>query len=147
MTEAGTSYNGTISSAVGIGALLLEGIGDTIRVSLTADPVEEVRAGIAILRAAGLRRGGVRFISCPTCGRTQVDLISLAEETERRLTGCKRDITVAVMGCIVNGPGEARQADYGIAGGRGEGVIFRKGEIVAKAPEERLVDLLVHKGY
>lgn len=144
VTEAGTSYNGTISSAVGIGALLLEGIGDTIRVSLTADPVEEVRAGIAILRAAGLRRGGVRFISCPTCGRTQVDLISLAEETERRLAGCKREITVAVMGCIVNGPGEARQADYGIAGGRGEGVIFRKGEIVAKAPEERLVDLLVH---
>lgn len=144
VTEAGTSYNGTISSAVGIGALLLRGIGDTIRVSLTADPVEEVRAGLAILKAAGLRRGGVRFISCPTCGRTQVDLISLAEETERRLAGCARDITVAVMGCIVNGPGEARQADYGIAGGRGEGVIFRRGEIVAKAPEDGLVDALVH---
>lgn len=144
VTEAGTSYNGTISSAVGIGALLLEGIGDTIRVSLTADPVEEVRAGTAILRAAGLRRGGVRFISCPTCGRTQVDLIALAEETERRLAGCKREITVAVMGCIVNGPGEARQADYGIAGGRGEGVIFRRGEIVGRAAEDRLVDALVH---
>lgn len=144
VTEAGTSYNGTINSAVGIGALLCRGIGDTIRVSLTADPVEEVRAGIAILKAAGLRRGGVRLISCPTCGRTQVDLISLAGETERRLAGCKRDITVAVMGCIVNGPGEARQADYGIAGGKGEGVIFRKGEIVAKVPEDRLVPALVH---
>ena len=144
VTEAGTSYAGTINSAVGIGTLLCEGIGDTIRVSLTADPVEEVRAGIAILKAAGLRRGGVRFISCPTCGRTQVDLISLARETERRLADCKRDITVAVMGCIVNGPGEARQADYGIAGGRGEGVIFRRGEIAAKVPEDKLVDALVH---
>lgn len=144
VTEAGTSYNGVVNSAVGIGALLCAGIGDTVRVSLTADPVEEVRAGIAILRAAGLRRGGVRFVSCPTCGRTQVDLISLAQETERRLAGCRRDITVAVMGCVVNGPGEARQADYGIAGGRGEGVIFRKGETVAKFPEDRLVDELVH---
>ncbi|MCM1150085.1 MAG: flavodoxin-dependent (E)-4-hydroxy-3-methylbut-2-enyl-diphosphate synthase, partial [Butyricicoccus sp.] len=144
VTEAGTGYNGVVNSAVGIGALLCAGIGDTVRVSLTADPVEEARAGIAILRAAGLRRGGVRFVSCPTCGRTQVDLISLAEETERRLAGCKRDITVAVMGCVVNGPGEARQADYGIAGGRGEGVIFRKGETVAKLPEDRLVDELVH---
>jgi len=144
VTEAGTGYNGTISSAVGIGALLCMGIGDTIRVSLTADPVEEVRAGLAILRAAGLRKGGVRLISCPTCGRTQVDLISLAEEPGRRLSGCKRDISVAVMGCVVNGPGEARQADYGIAGGRGEGVIFRRGEIVAHEPEDRLVDELVH---
>lgn len=144
VTEAGTSYNGTINSAVGIGALLCEGIGDTIRVSLTADPVEEVRAGTAILRAAGLRRGGVRLISCPTCGRTQVDLIALAEETERRLAGCGRDITVAVMGCAVNGPGEARQADFGIAGGRGEGVIFRRGEIAGKVPEDRLVEELIH---
>ncbi len=144
VTEAGTRYNGLVNSAVGLGALLCRGVGDTIRVSLTADPVEEVRAGIAILRAAGLRRGGVRFVSCPTCGRTQVDLISLAKETERRLSGCKRDITVAVMGCVVNGPGEARQADYGIAGGRGEGVIFRRGEVVAKYPEERLVDELVY---
>lgn len=144
VTEAGTSYNGIVSSAVGIGALLCEGIGDTVRVSLTADPVEEVRAGIAILKAAGARRGGVRFISCPTCGRTQVDLIALAKETEKRLAGCRRDITVAVMGCVVNGPGEARRADYGIAGGRGEGVIFRRGEIVSKAPEDRLVDELVH---
>ena len=144
VTEAGTSWVGTINSAVGIGALLCEGIGDTIRVSLTADPVEEVRAGLAILRAAGLRRGGVRLISCPTCGRTQVDLIALAEETERRLSGCGRDISVAVMGCVVNGPGEARQADYGIAGGRGEGVIFRRGEIVGKVPEDRLVDELMN---
>lgn len=143
VTEAGTSYSGTISSAVGIGALLCQGIGDTIRVSLTADPAEEVRAGIAILRAAGLRRGGVRLISCPTCGRTQVDLIALAAETERRLAGCGRDVTVAVMGCVVNGPGEARQADYGIAGGRGEGVLFRRGEIVGKAPEAELVGALM----
>ena len=113
-TEAGTRYQGTVQSAAGIGAMLLDGIGDTIRVSLTADPVEEVRAGLAILRACGLR-GGVKVISCPTCGRTQIDLISTAEEVESRLAGCGRDITVAVMGCVVNGPGEAREADYGLA--------------------------------
>lgn len=142
VTEAGTAYNGLVRSAVGIGTLLCEGIGDTVRVSLTADPDEEVRAGIAILKAAGLR-GGVRVVSCPTCGRTQVDLISLANEVERRLGGCKRDITVAVMGCVVNGPGEAREADYGIAGGRGEGVLFRRGETVGKAPEGELADRLI----
>ena len=143
VTEAGTTYNGIIQSAVGIGTLLCEGIGDTIRVSLTADPVEEVAAGIAILRAAGLRKGGPRLVSCPTCGRTQVDLIGMANETEKRLAGCTRDITVAVMGCIVNGPGEARNADYGIAGGRGEGVIFRRGEVVEKVSEDKLVDRLM----
>ena len=142
VTEAGTAYNGLVRSAVGIGTLLCEGIGDTVRVSLTADPAEEVRAGIAILKAAGLR-GGVHVVSCPTCGRTQVDLISLANEVERRLGGCRRDITVAVMGCIVNGPGEAREADYGIAGGRGEGVLFRRGEIVGKVPENELADRLI----
>lgn len=143
VTEAGTRYNGIIRSAAGIGALLCEGIGDTIRVSLTDDPVEEVRAGISILRAVGLRKEGVNIISCPTCGRTQVDLISLAKRTEAALSDCKRSITVAVMGCIVNGPGEARQADYGIAGGIGEGVLFRKGEIVCKKPESELVSALV----
>lgn len=143
VTETGTAYEGVIRSAVGIGALLMEGIGDTIRVSLTADPVEEVKAGIAILKAAGLRTGGVRLVSCPTCGRTEIDLISLAQEVERRLAGVERDITVAVMGCVVNGPGEAREADYGIAGGRGCGLLFKKGEIVGKVSEERLCDALL----
>ena len=143
VTETGTSYEGVIRSAVGIGALLMEGIGDTIRVSLTADPVEEVKAGIAILKAAGLRTGGVRLVSCPTCGRTEIDLISLAREVERRLAGVERDITVAVMGCVVNGPGEAREADYGVAGGRGCGLLLKKGEIVGKVSEERLCDALL----
>ena len=142
VTEAGTRYQGTVQSAAGIGAMLLDGIGDTIRVSLTADPVEEVRAGLAILRACGLR-GGVKVISCPTCGRTQIDLISTAEEVESRLAGCGRDITVAVMGCVVNGPGEAREADYGLAGGRGEALLFKKGEIVAKVPESDMVAALM----
>ena len=143
VTETGTAYEGVIRSAVGIGALLMEGIGDTIRVSLTADPVEEVKAGIAILKAAGLRTGGVRLVSCPTCGRTEIDLISLAQEVERRLAGVERDITVAVMGCVVNGPGEAREADYGVAGGRGCGLLFKKGEIVRKVPEEGLCAALL----
>ena len=143
VTETGTAYEGVIRSAVGIGALLMEGIGDTIRVSLTADPVEEVKAGIAILKAAGLRTGGVRLVSCPTCGRTEIDLISLAQEVERRLAGVERDITVAVMGCVVNGPGEAREADYGVAGGRGCGLLLKKGEIVGKVSEERLCDALL----
>ncbi len=143
VTEAGTEYMGTISSAVGIGSLLTRGIGDTIRVSLTADPEREVEAGIAILRAAGLRSGGVRIISCPTCGRTQIDLVSLAHEVERRLQGCGRDITVAVMGCAVNGPGEAREADFGVAGGSGEGILFKHGEIVCKLPYEKLADGLL----
>ena len=143
VTETGTAYQGSISSAVGIGTLLMEGIGDTIRVSLTADPVEEVKAGIAILKAAGLRKGGVRFVSCPTCGRTQIDLIGLAHEVEARLAGIKADITVAVMGCVVNGPGEAREADYGIAGGKGCGVLFKKGQILRRVPESALADELI----
>ena len=143
VTEAGTSYAGTVNSAVGIGTLLMEGIGNTIRVSLTADPVEEVKAGIAILKAANLRSGGVKLVSCPTCGRTQIDLIAAAREVEARLAGCKRDITVAVMGCVVNGPGEAREADYGLAGGKGEGGLFRRGEIVGKVPEAELVPALL----
>lgn len=143
ITEAGTLRQGTIQSAVGIGAMLLDGIGDTLRVSLTADPVEEVTAGIAILKAAGLRSEGVRLISCPTCGRTQIDLISAATEVERRLSGCHKNITVAVMGCIVNGPGEAREADFGLAGGKGEAVLFRKGEIVCKVPETNMIEALL----
>lgn len=142
VTETGTAWNGTISSAVGIGTLLCEGIGDTIRVSLTADPVEEVKAGIAILKAAGLRRG-IRMVSCPTCGRTNIDLISLASEVEKRISGIERDITVAVMGCVVNGPGEAREADYGVAGGKDCGLLFRKGEILGKYPYEQLCDALI----
>ena len=143
VTEAGTLFQGTVQSAMGIGAALLDGIGDTIRVSLTADPVEEVRAGIAILKAAGLRAGGPKVVSCPTCGRTQIDLIAAANEVARRLSGCKKDVTVAVMGCVVNGPGEAREADYGLAGGRGEAALFRRGEVVCKVPEDRMVDALM----
>ena len=144
VTEPGTRYMGLVTSAVGIGTLLMEGIGDTIRVSLTADPVEEVRAGIAILKAAGLRRSGVRLVSCPTCGRTRIDLIGLAERAERRLSGLDRDITVAVMGCEVNGPGEAREADYGIAGGKGFGSLFRHGQVVrTHIPENELLDALM----
>lgn len=143
ITESGTPYSGIVKSSVGIGALLMEGIGDTIRVSLTADPVEEVKAGIAILKAAGLRKGGVNIISCPTCGRTDIDLISLAERVEALLCGIEKPITVAVMGCVVNGPGEARHADYGIAGGRGEGLLFKNGEIVKKVSENDLATELL----
>lgn len=143
VTETGTEWNGTIQSAVGIGTLLCEGIGDTIRVSLTADPVREVAAGMAILKAAGLRTGGVRFVSCPTCGRTEIDLISLAKQVEERVRGLDRDITVAVMGCVVNGPGEAREADYGIAGGKGKGILFKKGQVLGTYPYERLCDALI----
>ena len=144
VTETGTAYNGIIRSAVGIGTLLSEGIGDTIRVSLTADPAEEVRAGISILKAAGCRAEALRFVSCPTCGRTQIDLIGLAGEVERRLQGIDRDITVAVMGCVVNGPGEAREADYGIAGGKDCGMLFRKGEVLGKYPADELCDALIN---
>ena len=143
VTEAGTEYAGLVKSAVGIGTLLSEGIGDTIRVSLTAPPEREVTAGIAILKAAGLRRGGVEFISCPSCGRCRIDLIRVASEAEERLRGIRRDITVAVMGCAVNGPGEASRADFGIAGGDGEGVLFRRGQVVKKVPNDRLVDELM----
>ena len=143
VTETGTEWNGTIQSAVGIGTLLCEGIGDTIRVSLTADPVREVAAGVAILKAAGLRSGGVKFVSCPTCGRTEIDLISLAKDIEARVKDIDRDITVAVMGCVVNGPGEAREADYGVAGGKGKGILFKKGQVLGTYPYERLCDALI----
>ena len=143
VTETGTEYNGTIQSAVGIGTLLSEGIGNTIRVSLTADPVKEVTAGIAILKAAGLRKGGVKFVSCPTCGRTEIDLISLATAVEKRVSKMNRDITVAVMGCVVNGPGEAREADYGIAGGKDKGLIFKKGEIIGTYSYDSLLDRFI----
>ena len=144
VTEAGTARMGLVKSAVGIGSLLQRGIGDTIRVSLTADPVEEVKAGKDILRALDLR-GGVKLVSCPTCGRTRIDLISLANRVEKALEGCKKDITVAVMGCAVNGPGEAREADIGVAGGRGEGLLFRKGEILKKVPEDKLLQELLRE--
>ncbi|MHC1721224.1 MAG: flavodoxin-dependent (E)-4-hydroxy-3-methylbut-2-enyl-diphosphate synthase [Clostridiaceae bacterium] len=143
VTEAGTPWRGTIKSSIGIGTLLCEGIGDTIRVSLTGDPVEEVRTGREILKAVGYMHEGIEFISCPTCGRTQINLISIAEEVERRLSNCDKHIKVAIMGCVVNGPGEAREADIGIAGGCGEGLIFKKGEIIKKVKEENLVDELV----
>ena len=142
ITEAGTIWAGTIKSAVGIGALLSRGIGDTIRISLTGDPLEEVRVGWQILKALRLRRKGAEIISCPTCGRTEIDLISLANQVEEMLEKYEKDITVAVMGCVVNGPGEAREADIGIAGGRGVGLIFRKGEIIKKVPEEKLLEEL-----
>ncbi len=143
VTEAGTPELGLIKSAAGIGGLLALGIGDTIRVTLTADPVEEIAAAKQILKAIGLRREGPDLIACPTCGRTRIDLIPMAQEVERRLKAVDKPITVAVMGCVVNGPGEARHADVGLAGGRGEGVLFKKGEIVARAPEDRLVDELM----
>ena len=143
VTETGTEWNGTIQSAVGIGTLLSEGIGDTIRVSLTADPVREVSAGIAILKAAGVRSGGVKFVSCPTCGRTEIDLIGLATRVEERVRDLPRDITVAVMGCVVNGPGEAREADFGIAGGKDKGLLFRKGEVLGTYPYDELLDRLM----
>ena len=145
VTEAGTPSMGVLKSAIGIGGLLCEGIGDTMRVSLTADPVEEVYAAKRILRACGLRRSGVNLISCPTCGRTAYDMIPLAEELERRLEDCDKPITVAVMGCVVNGPGEASAADIGIAGGKGEGLIFRHGEVLYKVAQEKLLDALLEE--
>lgn len=143
VTEAGTERMGIIKSAVGIGKLLLSGIGDTIRVSLTADPVKEVQAARDILKACGMLSGGVNIISCPTCGRTNIDLIKIAGELEERLSNCEKNITVAVMGCAVNGPGEAREADIGIAGGEGCALIFKKGEIIRKVSEEKIVDELL----
>ena len=143
VTEAGTPRLGVLKSAIGIGGLLCQGIGDTLRVSLTADPEEEVRAALDILSAAGLRQTGPNLISCPTCGRTKYDMIPIAREVERRLQGCTKPITVAVMGCVVNGPGEARAADVGIAGGDGEGLLFRHGEILRKVPQDKLVDALM----
>ena len=145
VTEAGTPSMGMVKSAMGIGGLLCMAIGDTIRVTLTADPVEEIYAAKKILKAAGLRKEGVNLIACPTCGRTRIDLIPIAEEVERRLMNCEKNITVAVMGCIVNGPGEASAADIGIAGGNGEGLLFRKGEPLYKVSQERLVDALMEE--
>ncbi len=140
VTEAGTVYRGTIKSAVGLGSLLAEGIGDTIRVSLTGDPVEEIRAGNEILKALDIKKGGIEFVSCPTCGRCQIDLIGIAEKIEEKLSKIDKDIKVAVMGCAVNGPGEAREADIGIAGGKGEVLLFKKGEIIRKIPQEKAVE-------
>ncbi|WP_369297436.1 flavodoxin-dependent (E)-4-hydroxy-3-methylbut-2-enyl-diphosphate synthase [uncultured Neglectibacter sp.] len=142
ITHAGTARMGLIKSAIGIGGLLQRGIGDTLRVSLTDDPAEEVRTGIDILKALDLR-GGVKVVACPTCGRTRINLIPLANQVEEALSSCKKDITVAVMGCAVNGPGEAREADLGIAGGKGDGLLFRKGKILRKVPEERLLPELL----
>lgn len=143
VTESGTVHRGTIKSAIGIGCLLEEGIGDTLRVSLTCEPVEEVKVGIEILRALELRHGGPDLISCPTCGRCQIDLISIANEVEDKLYNIKKNIKVAVMGCAVNGPGEAKQADIGIAGGKGEGLLFKKGEIIRKVPQKDIVKELL----
>ncbi len=147
ITEAGTQWFGTIKSAAGIGALLMRGLGDTLRVSLTADPVEEVKVAWAILSACGLRQRGPVFISCPTCGRTEIDLEGIAIEVEKRLGDFPLPITIAVMGCIVNGPGEASHADLGITGGNGVGIIFRHGKLLRRVPEEDLVDELVAEAY
>jgi (E)-4-hydroxy-3-methylbut-2-enyl-diphosphate synthase len=143
ISEAGALFSGTIKSSVGLGILLAEGIGDTVRVSLTADPVEEVRAAYEILKSLKIRQRGVNLVSCPTCGRTELDIIGLVQEVEKRLYHIKEPITVAVMGCVVNGPGEAREADVGIAGGKGVGLLFKHGEIVKKLPEAELADVLV----
>lgn len=143
VTESGTLKGGTVKSAVGIGALLAEGIGDTMRVSLTANPVEEIYAAYDIQKVLGMRKTGAEIVSCPTCGRTQLDLILIANEVEKRAANIDKPIKIAVMGCAVNGPGEAREADIGIAGGKGEGLIFKKGEIIKKVPQDRLVDELM----
>lgn len=145
VTEAGTEQMGVIRSAAGIGGLLLRNIGGTVRVSLTDDPVKEVESGIRILKAIGLRKGGVRIVSCPTCGRTKIDLVGIAKEAEKRLANINKDITVAIMGCVVNGPGEAKEADIGLAGGDGCGVIFKNGELLKKVPENALLDELMEE--
>jgi (E)-4-hydroxy-3-methylbut-2-enyl-diphosphate synthase len=147
ITEAGTTWSGTIKSAVGLGTLLYEGIGDTLRVSLTGDPVAEVRVGWEILKSLRLRESGPIFVSCPTCGRCEIELIEIAEEVERRLQDLPLPLTIAVMGCVVNGPGEAREADLGIAGGREQGVLFRHGQVVCKVPQQELADLLVAEAW
>lgn len=143
ITEAGGLLAGTVKSALGIGALLLEGIGDTIRISLTADPIREVQAAWHLLRACGLRKRGVEIISCPTCGRTEIDLIPLVEQAEQEMQSITVPLTVAIMGCIVNGPGEAKHADIGVAGGRGQGVLFSGGQVQKKFPEDQLLDALL----
>lgn len=143
VTEAGTPWAGTIRSAVGIGSLLSEGIGDTLRVSLTGEPVNEVRVGIEILKSIGLRQNGPVIVSCPTCGRTEIELIKIAEEVEKQIQHIKKPIKIAIMGCVVNGPGEAREADIGIAGGNGVGLLFKKGQVIRKIPEDLLVSELL----
>lgn len=143
VTEAGGLYAGIVKSALGIGMLLAEGIGDTLRVSLTRDPVEEVRVGYEILKGLGIRRHGPEIISCPTCGRCKIDLFGIAEQVERALLSNPHPIKVAIMGCVVNGPGEAREADVGVAGGDGEGILFKKGEVIRKFPQERIVEMLL----
>ena len=139
VTEAGTAFQGTVKSAIGIGALLVDGIGDTIRVSLTEDPVEEIKVAKEILKVLGLIEAGVEIVSCPTCGRTEIDLIGLAKKVEKEFENENRKIKIAVMGCVVNGPGEAREADYGVAGGKGVGVLFKKGQIVKKVDESEIL--------
>ena len=142
ITEAGTLLSGNIKSAIGLGLILNQGIGDTIRVSLTGDPVEEIKSAKLILRTLGLRKGGIEVVSCPTCGRTSIDLIGLANAVENMVQDIPLDIKVAVMGCVVNGPGEAKEADIGIAGGKGEGLLIKKGEIIQKLPEDQLLNAL-----
>jgi (E)-4-hydroxy-3-methylbut-2-enyl-diphosphate synthase len=145
VTEAGTAFSGTIKSSVGIGTLLCEGIGDTIRVSLTDEPIQEIKVGKEILKACNLRKEGIEMISCPTCGRTNIDLISIAKKAEEILKEINKPIKVAIMGCVVNGPGEAREADIGIAGGKGAGIIFKKGQIIKTVPEEELLNELINE--
>ena len=142
ITEAGTLLSGNIKSAIGLTLILSKGIGDTIRVSLTGDPVEEVKSAKLILRTLGLRKGGIEVVSCPTCGRTRIDLIALANQVEAMTADIPLDLKVAVMGCVVNGPGEAKEADIGIAGGVGEGLLIKKGQVVRKVPEKELVNVL-----
>lgn len=147
ITEAGTTWSGTIKSAIGLGTLLYDGIGDTLRVSLTGDPVEEVRVGWEILKSLRLREKGPIFVSCPTCGRCRIDLIPIAEEVEERLSDLPLPLTIAVMGCVVNGPGEAREADLGIAGGKDQGILFRRGEVICNVPQADLADRLVAEAW
>lgn len=142
ITEAGTLISGNIKSSIGLGLILSQGIGDTIRVSLTGAPIEEIKSAKLILRTLGLRKGGIEVVSCPTCGRTKIDLIGLANQVENMVAGYPLDIKVAVMGCVVNGPGEAKEADIGIAGGCGEGLIIKHGEVFKKVPEDQLLDAL-----
>ena len=145
ITEAGTLLSGNIKSSIGLALILSKGIGDTIRVSLTGDPVEEIKSAKLILRTLGLRKGGIEIVSCPTCGRTQIDLISLASQVEDMVQEFPLDIKVAVMGCVVNGPGEAKEADIGVAGGIGEGLLIRRGEIIRKVPEDQILQTLRHE--